>query len=204
MAETQDSLGADLAWLKALAQSGRSTPLQTGPYLIAGGAWFGGASGLLALAQLGVISLPASAVAWIWLVAAAGFGATLFALIRRDAETGEPGHNRLINATWTGAGFGIFVFWAATTLLAYRIGDGTVLSTMSLAVLTIYGLVWWIVGSLTGARWMSNIAYVSFASTIPVALAVGTQFVWLTYALALVVSALAPGLYLVKVGGKAA
>ena len=203
MAEAQETLGADLAWLKALAESGRSTPLQTGPYLIAGGVWFGSASGLLALAQLGLIGLPASAESWLWIVSALGFAATLIALIRRDRQASESGHNRLINATWSGAGFGIFVFWAATTVLAYRIDDTSVLYTISPAVLTIYGLVWWIKGSLTGARWMSNIAYISFASTIAVALAAGTPFSWLAYTAALACSALAPGLYLVKVGGKA-
>lgn len=204
MTSTKEQFNNDLSYLVGLAEAGRRAPLQTGPYLVAGGAWFGGASALLALAQLGILSLADAAVLWIWVAAAIGFGITLFTLIRRDGSQGEPGYNRLINAAWSGAGFGIFAFWAASMLMAMQLGNESVLYTISLAVLVIYGIVWWTSGSLTGVPWMRGIALISFASTLPVAVAVGTQFVWLAYTLALVASSLLPGLYLLRIGGRAA
>lgn len=198
-----DAEADDVAWLKSLAESGRNAPLQMGSYLAAGGGWFGAASLALALMQLGVLSLPASAVGWIWIVSSVGFGLSLFALIRRDSRAGQPGNNRLINAAWSGAGFGIFVFWLAAAVVAYRLNDGAVMNMISLAVLVIYGIMWWMVGSLTGAAWMRTLALLSFASTLPVAFAVNTPFVWLAYTSALTACALLPGLYLMRVGGRA-
>lgn len=204
MTDTTDALNDDLRWLRALAESGRSAPLQTGPYLVAGGAWFGGASLMLSLAQLGVFSIGNAAVGWIWIVAALGFAATLTVLIRRDRAQGERGANRLINVTWSAAGFGIFVFWGSATVLAMRLGTGEVLYAMAPAVLTIYGLVWWIKGSLTGVGWMRAIAIASFASSVLVAAAAATPFAWLAYTAALAACALLPGLYLVRVNGQPA
>jgi hypothetical protein len=204
MTDTAETRQNDLEWLRSLAESGRAAPLQTGPYLVAGGTWFGGASLILSLAQLRVLQLPNTAISWIWIVSAVGFAVTLFALIRRDRGEGERGANRLINATWSAAGFGIFVFWLSTAVLALRLGQGEIMSTMAPAVLTIYGVVWWVKGSLTGVSWMHAIAALSFASSVLVAAAAGTQFVWLTYTLALAACALLPGLYLLRVGGRAA
>lgn len=204
MTDTQPTFAQDLTYLRELAAAGREAPLQTGPYLVAGGAWFGGASALLALAQLGLLQLADAAVLWVWVAAAIGFGITLFTLIRRDGPQGEPGYNRLINAAWSGAGFGIFAFWAATTMMAVQLDSESVLYTISLAVLVIYGIVWWTSGSLTGIAWMRGIALISFASTLPVAIAAGSQYVWLAYTVALVASSLLPGLYLLRIGGRAA
>ena len=202
MSEKQHTLESEVAYLKGLAEAGRAAPLQTGPYLIAGGAWFGAASGTLSLSQLGVIALPESAIWWVWIVAALGFGATLFGLIRRDRAHGEPGHNYLINAAWSGAGFGIFTFWAAATLMATQLNNGIILSTMSLLVLVMYGVVWWITGTLTGQVWMRTIAFIAFAATIPIAVAAGSPYEWLAYTGALVNTALLPGIYLVRNGGR--
>lgn len=202
MSQTDNTWERDVAYLKGLAEAGRQAPLQTGPYLVAGGSWFGAASGVLALAQLGVLGLPESAIWWIWILAAAGFMATLAGLIRRDRSRGEPGHNRVINAAWSGAGIGIFTFWAAATLMAMQLGSGVIMNAMTLMVLVIYGVMWWITGALTGAVWMRTIAFLSFAATVPVAVAVGTSFTWLAYTAALVTSVLLPGVYLIRRGGR--
>jgi hypothetical protein len=197
-----ENLRNDLEWLRSLAESGRSGPLQAGPYLVAGGAWFGGASLVLALAQLRVVALPEGAEAWIWTASAAGFFATLALLVYRSRHDTERGPNRLINAAWSAAGVTIFVYWLASSLLAVRLDDGIVMVTMAPAVMSIYGLVWWIKGSLTGIRWMRVLALLSFASVFVLALAVGSPYVWLSYTVALVATALLPGLYLMAMARK--
>ena len=72
MSNTYRDVEQDVAWLKSLAEAGQAAPLQTGPYLVAGGVWFGGASFLLALAQLGVVGMSNNMVNWVWIAAAAG------------------------------------------------------------------------------------------------------------------------------------
>lgn len=203
MTNNEHMKDVDVAWLKSLAEAGKNAPLQIGPYLTAGGFWFGGASFALALMQMGVLGLPASAQGWVWILAALGFGASLFLLIRRDSAQGQPGHNKVINGAWSGAGFGIFTFWVATALMAMQLQSVEVLNTISVAVLVIYGILWWAIGTVTGAVWMRTLAFLSFASTAPVALATGSQYLWLAYTGALVVCALLPGIYLMRVGGKA-
>jgi len=202
MTESIENLRNDVEWLRSLAESGRNGPLQAGPYLAAGGAWFGGASLALAFAQLGVLALPGGAETWIWTFAAGGFFATLALLIYRSRNDTERGHNRLINATWSAAGATIFVYWLASLLLALRLDDGIVMVTMAPAVMSIYGLVWWVKGSLTGIPWMRVLALLSFASVFVLALAVGSPYVWLSYTVALVATALLPGLYLMAMAGK--
>jgi hypothetical protein len=197
MTQNIENLRNDVEWLRSLAESGRNGPLQAGPYLVAGGAWFGGASLALALAQLRVLALPEGAESRIWMASALGFLATLAVLIYRDRHVTERGTNRLINAAWSAAGVTIFVYWLASSLLALRLDDGIVMVTMAPAVLSIYGLVWWIKGSLTGSGWMRALALVSFASVFVIALAVGSPYVWLSYTFSLLVTALLPGLYLV-------
>lgn len=203
MTESIENLRNDLEWLRSLAESGRSGPLQAGPYLVAGGAWFGGASLVLALDQLRVVALPETGQTWLWAVSAAGFLATLALLIYRGRHDAERGPNRLINAAWSAAGVTMFVYWLASSLLALRLDNGIVMVTMAPAVMSIYGLVWWIKGSLTDTRWMRVLALLSFASVLLLALAVGSRYAWLSYAVALAATALLPGLYLMAEARKA-
>ncbi|HEY7905915.1 MAG TPA: hypothetical protein VIC53_03225 [Wenzhouxiangella sp.] len=202
MTSKNNALENDLAYLKGLAELGQQAPLQMGPYLVAGGGWFGAAATILSLSQLGLIGFSVAMINWVWLMAALGFGATLVALIRRDLVKGEPGHNRLINAVWSAAGFGIFIFWGAVTLMAFQLDQGVVLSTISLAVLVVYGVAWWTIGTLTRSQWMRAIAVTSFLAAWAMAWATGTQFEWLAYAVAVVAVALIPGLYVIRIRGK--
>ena len=197
--EEQNRLSADIDYLRALADAGRKAPLRVGPYLIAAGSWFGLASLILALAQLGVIAVPNAAVMWVFIGSTLGFGATLAVLIRRDRQQGEREQQRLIGAIWSGAGLSIFVFWCAVTLLAFRLDDGAVLNTISLVVLCLYGLVWWITGVVAEANWMKGVAAVSFAAVFMVSWFASTEFGWLTYALSLIGCMLLPGLYIQRI-----
>lgn len=77
-----------------------------------------------------------------------------------------------------------------------------VLSTISLAVLVVYGVAWWTIGTLTRSQWMRAIAVTSFLAAWAMAWATGSQFEWLAYAVAVVAVALIPGIYLTRIRGK--
>jgi hypothetical protein len=198
MSTASNNVADDMRYLRELAEAGTSAPLQMGPYLIAGGAWFSGASFVLALAQMGLIPVVASMVNLVFVAAAIGFAIHLAVLIRADRAQVERGRNRFINAAWTSAAFGIFAFCVAVALLSLRLQDSAVLSTISLVVLCVYGLVWWLCASVTGFAWMRGIALLSFLSMLLVAWLANTAFAWLTYGLALVLTALLPGIYIVR------
>ena len=196
MQNIENSVESDLTSLRTLAEAGMSQPLQIGPYLIAGGAWFASASLLLALAQLGALPVPEAILGWVFLIASAGFAANIFLLIHRDRQSTERGKNRFINATWSGAGLGIFAFWLSSSVMADRLASPEILSTMSLTVLAIYGLVWWITGVMSEQSWMKLITVISFCSMFLVAWFAPTPFGCLSYTAALVACALVPGVYI--------
>jgi hypothetical protein len=111
-----------IAFLRSLAVAGQETPLSSGPYLIAGGHWFGFASLVHWTVAIGLLALPPRAYGLIWIVAAVGFGATLFALVRRDAHRVESGSNRALNTVWSAVGICIFCVWISLWLASSRRG----------------------------------------------------------------------------------
>lgn len=192
------SSAEDLSFLRSLAEAGRDAPLTAGPYLVAGGGWFGVASLLIGLNDMGSLALPGNVIVALMLGATAGFAATLYLLVRRDSRLVPNTANRVVGAAWSAAGFGIFAFFIGTAIVAARSGNGFIMNSIALAVLTLYGSAWQLTGAVTGQRWMTGIAVLTFASLLIVAAAVGTPYAWIAYAAALALSAVLPGLYLIR------
>ena len=167
-----------------------------GPYLIAGGGWFAAASLIQWPLIRDLLDLDANRAAIAWLIAAAGFAIHLAALIKRDRNKVENTSNLAINAAWTGIGFGIFAFWMGTAVMAYQRGDGFLMNSISLQVLSVYGIGWSVAAAMTRQSWMKFTAFAAFA-TIPILGAfVGTGHEFLIYSIALVLTAVVPGIRL--------
>ena len=79
-----DTTTRDLDYLRRLTEAGRHAPLSAGPYLIAGGGWFGFASLIMGLLELGGNPARGNLPGAVFLAAALGFGLHLAYLIRRD------------------------------------------------------------------------------------------------------------------------
>jgi hypothetical protein len=188
----------DLSFLRSLAVAGRDAPLQAGPYLVAGGGWFAMASLLLGLQALGVLALPAAAMWSVWLVAMVGFSATLFLLIRHDSQRVANTTNAVIGAAWSAAGWGIFAFFVAVYIVAARTDSYAVLNTVAPAVLVLYGVCWKLSAEITRQRWMNGVTALTFVALLLVAASIGTRWTWIAYAVALVLSGVLPGLYLMR------
>lgn len=188
----------DLSFLRSLAVAGRDAPLQAGPYLVAGGGWFAMASLLLGLQALGVLALPAAAMWSVWLVAMVGFSATLFLLIRHDSQRVANTTNVVIGAAWSAAGWGIFAFFVAVYIVAARTDSYAVLNTVAPAVLVLYGVCWKLSAEITRQRWMNGVTALTFVALLLVAASIGTRWTWIAYAVALVLSGVLPGLYLMR------
>ena len=188
----------DLSFLRALAEAGRDAPLQAGPYLVAGGGWFAAASLVIGLQALSVIALPAAAMWSVWLVAMVGFSGTLFLLIRRDSQRVANTTNAVIGAAWSAAGWGIFAFFLAVYIVAARMDSYAVLNTIALAVLVLYGMCWKLSAEITRQRWMNGVTALTFVALLLVAASMGSQWTWIAYAVALVLSGVLPGLYLMR------
>jgi hypothetical protein len=196
MTNTTHTAEENLAFLRQLAHAGQEAPLMAGPYLIAGGAWFGAASIVQWPLLRNLLGLSFGQATLAWLVAAAGFAIHLALLIRRDRHKVENSTNRVVNAAWTGVGLGIFAFWLGVAAMAWQRSDGFVMNTISLQVLTVYGIAWIIAGAATGQGWMKANAFFALLTVPVLGMFVGTGHEYLIYAIALVLTAIVPGVRL--------
>jgi predicted Abi (CAAX) family protease len=198
MTDTTHSPEENLAFLRQLATAGKDAPLMAGPYLIAGGGWFGAASLIQWPPLRELLGLDFGQAVLAWLLAAVGFAIHLTVLIRRDRGKVENSANRTVNAAWTGVGYGIFAFWLGVAAMAYQRGDEFVMNTISLQVLSVYGIAWTIAAAATGHGWMKANAFFALLTVPVLGLFVGTGHEYLIYAIALVLTAVVPGVRLVR------
>ncbi|MBU3672335.1 MAG: hypothetical protein FGM43_07265 [Sinobacteraceae bacterium] len=199
MTETTHTPAENLAFLRQLATAGKDAPLMAGPYLIAGGGWFGAASLLQWPPIRQLLGLDPGQATLAWLLAAAGFAIHLAVLIRRDRNKVENSANRTVNAAWTGVGFGIFAFWLGVAAMASQRGDFFVMNTISLQVLSVYGIAWTIAAAVTGHGWMKATAFFALLTVPVLGLFVGTGHEYLIYAIALILTAVVPGVRLTAI-----
>jgi len=198
MSSPTQSVESDLAFLRALAEAGHEAPLMAGPSLIAGGAWFAAASLVHWLIAARILEASPAGYFYAWIGAAVGFAATLVVLHRRDRHRSETTNNRAVNAAWSAVGCGIGIFWMGLAIISWRSGNNFVWVTMPLLVLTVYGVAWWVASALTQQRWMKLTTAITFASVLLAALLHDTHHLYLFYAASLVVTALIPGLVLLR------
>jgi hypothetical protein len=200
---TDEAPNDDLSFLRNLAEAGQDAPLTMGPYLIAGGGWFGLASLVIGLAQIGAIPSGANAVLWQpILIAFVGFAVTLFLLIRRERGRVQNTTNNTLGAAWSAVGWGIFFFFVAISLVVARTGEEYLLNSVFLVVLTLYAVAWKLSAEVARKSWMNVIVGLTVISLLIVAASIGSMFIWLAYAAALLLSAVLPGFYLVSLARK--
>jgi hypothetical protein len=201
--DSSDTKQDDLNFLRCLAEAGQDAPLTMGPYLIAGGGWFGLASLAIGLAQLGAIPGGVNAVlGQAMLIAVVGFAVTLFMLLRRERGRVQNTTNNTLGAAWSAVGWGIFLFVIAISLVVARTGEEYLLNSISLVVLTLYAMAWKLSAEVSRKSWMNAIVGLTVISLLIVAVSIGSMFSWLAYAAALLLSAVLPGFYLVSLARK--
>jgi len=185
----------DLAFLRDLAEAARNTPFRGGDYLIAAGGWFALASLVVLLGAQGVLGPSRSLAYFAFPICGLGFAGTLAYLMRRDRGRVETAANRALGMAWAAIGWSIFAFCAGAVVIAYR-GQPFVLNTITMFVVSVYGIGWALAATITRQGWMSVTAFFTFL-TVPVFGAlVGSGQEFLAYAITLVLIAVIPGLHL--------
>ncbi|MCA3287013.1 MAG: hypothetical protein ING09_10715 [Roseomonas sp.] len=182
----------DLAFLRDLAEAARNTPFRGGDYLIAAGGWFALASLVVWFGAQGVFGPSRSLAHFAFPICGLGFACTLAYLMRRDRGRVETAANRALGMGWAAIGWSIFAFCAGAVVMAYR-GQPFVLNTITMFVVSVYGIGWALAATITRQGWMSVTAFLIFL-TVPVfgALA-GTGQEFLAYGIALILIAVLPG-----------
>jgi len=203
MTDELRAVHADIAFLKDLAEEGRSTPLLGGSILVVAGTVFGLANfGEWALMS-GRLSAPRW-VSWaIWLASVAIFMSALAAIVRRlnRAKAGTAA-NRATAIAWQGAGWTMFTLFASVAIVCWRTRSGVPTLLLPSIIMALYGLGWMVAAAMTGRRWIWLTAIGCYAAALVLAVFSVTPEVYLIHAVALVLFALLPGLVLVRQAGR--
>lgn len=198
MSDDVEAIRDDLAFLRAMAESGARTPLVGGAILATAGGCYGTASLLQWLVLSGVVDVPKTWLFGLWILAAAAHLTIQSVLIGRAARRpgAESAANRTHRLVWRGVGLGCFVLVAALGAAAWTARTSLLIEVAPSIVLALYGAAWWVAGSVSSQAWIRVVAGASFAAAIGLGLLITSTAVWLAYALALYLLALVPGLVL--------
>ena len=200
MTEDVKAIRDDLAFLRALAEDGRRTPLLGGSLLAAAGGCYGLASFAQWLILARIVPVPPVTVFAIWTLAVMVHLALQAMLIRRlSAKPGIGSEtNRASRDVWTAVGVGCFVLMAALAVASWKARTGVLISFAPAIILVLYGAAWWVAASVSRLAWIRAVAVASFAASILMGVMIGSTHVWLAYAAALFLLAVVPGLALMR------
>jgi hypothetical protein len=198
--EKMQNLKDDIAFMKALASEGATTPLLFGRVMVAAGLIFGAGSVGHWLIDSGVLKVSPWFFMVNWLGAAAVFGGVMTLILRRSRS--QPGFNAGVNkatgAAWSGVGFAIFASWLGMTAIGVSTGNWQVMDVFPVLIFALYGAAWFVAGALSGAGWIKFTALGSFAGAVLMGALRGTSWLMLGDAGCLLQLAVLPGWSLMR------
>ena len=190
----------DLAYMRALADEGRRTPLLGGSILIAAGLIYGSAALAHWAVLARVLAVEPVVLNAIWGAAVVGFLIALFVLKARLG--GKPGAsstaNRASGAAWGGMGGASFAIGLSLFAATYKTGDWIFMALFPPVILALYGAAWIVGAALSNLRWMKWVAIGSYAAAAASGLLIGETEQYLLYAVAWIALSVLPGIALVR------
>lgn len=194
------SVHDDIAYMKALAQEGRQTPLLGGSILITAGLVFGLASLVNYGIAAGVIGMPSVGYLVLWGGAMLVFFAALIIQTRRCAS--KPGAqsaaNRAASAGWMSVGLAIFVMSLSMGVIGWKTHSPLVTLIFPSLIFALYGSGWAVSATMSDQKWQWKLAIACWIAAPAIALLTGSPLMWLGYAAGLFAFALVPGILLVR------
>ncbi|MFI4965946.1 MAG: hypothetical protein ACHP9T_11330 [Caulobacterales bacterium] len=196
----QDSVRDDIAFMRGLAEAGRSAPLQGGSILMAAGLIFG-ACALATWMWVAQATTPLF-MPVLWFGGVALFLAILFAVRRRlPAKSGSGEAAALV---WAGAGWAVFVIVLSLVIMGYRVHAGWIMAAICPVVLATYGAAWTVAGLLAHRAWIRVVGMASFVMALVCAwYALDVRLLFLIYAFSLFGLVALPGFILMQQARKA-
>ncbi len=194
------TLKDDIAFMRELAEEGRSPPLIGGLILVSAGVIFSLASvGHWAIATGLIVESPWS-YAVIWGTALVLFLAAVIVFKARQAR--QPGAhapgNRAAGMAWAGVGWGIMTLMVCIQLVCWRANSLAPLMMLPSMVMTLYGLGWSVAAVVSRQRWIWLVAIGSYLAAIVTAFFSASNDVYLIYAGAIMLLITAPGVILMR------
>ena len=200
MSDQFQNIRDDLAFMRALAEEGRRAPLIGGSIMAVAGAAFGAASLVVWATLRGWLPGGTAVHAWAWTASALVFMSFLFLTKGRLRQ--RPGahaaSNRAVGAAWSGAGFAIFAVFLAFVVASVTTREPIIMSLFGPVILAFYGAAWALAAAMSDRAWLKGVAAVALIACVGVASLAGQPDQFLAYAAALVLTALLPGLALMR------
>lgn len=190
----------DIAYIRALAEEGRTAPPLSGPVMIAAALIFGAASVAQWAIQSGVLAVDPMVQLWVWIGAGVTFAAAMTVLLGRMKR--KPGYNSVrnqaIGAAWSGVGYLIFSVWLGMLAMGLVRGDWTPMALMPSVVFAAYGVAWTTAATASGQKWMNGVALAAYVGAALMGAFSGDPAGYLVFAALLMVVALIPGVILTR------
>jgi len=197
MTDDIQALRNDIAYLKAMADSGQSRSVGGGVMMMGAGVIFGAASVLQYLAMEHLVSMTMTTASFGWLIASVAFMILLVAVKLRWRASGTP--SAVANVAWKGVGIGCFAIFVSLAVASWRTQNPVLIAFAPSIVFVLYGAAWIAVGSAMRRPWMQWTGWGGFLAAAISAWFIGEPVNYLLYALGLMLLAFVPGvLFVVK------
>lgn len=195
MTDEIQSLRDDIAYLKAMADSGHSRGAGGGVLLMSAGLIFSAASLVQYLAMQHAAAVSMTAASLTWLAATLAFLVVMAAVkLRWRAEGSTAG---AAGVAWKGVGIGCFFIFVALGVASWRTQNPLLIQFAPSIIFVLYGAAWLAAGAAMHRTWMESTGWGGFLAAVVVAWFIGQPVSYLIYAAGLILLAFIPGLMFV-------
>ncbi|MGH6964001.1 MAG: hypothetical protein ACREE0_05930 [Phenylobacterium sp.] len=167
MTDPNHAIRDDIAFMRALAEEGRHTPMLGGSVLLAAGLIFGAANGIGA--WLTATDTPFSDV--VWTLPLSGVVVFMIVLAILKARLGgRPGAsspvNRATGSMWRAVGWSIMLMVVSLCIASWRLDDWRLMAAVPIIVFMLYGAGWQVAAAMTRSGWLRWVAFGSYATAL--------------------------------------
>jgi hypothetical protein len=164
MSDHNQAIRDDIAFMRSLAEAGRSGPMKGGSILVAAGLIYAACAFATWAAAVTATPMPALFMPILWFGGTGAFFVALFVLRRRLGPKTDT--NEAAGLVWAGAGWALFVIVLSLMLMGYRANGWWIMAAVCPIVLATYGAAWSVAGILTKAVWMRAVGFGAFAMAL--------------------------------------
>jgi len=199
---TQTTLGDDLAYVRDMAEAGRTAPLLGGRFL----AWWGALASLAyaghyAIAT-GTVDFGPAAYGWLW----AGFGiigTAGYLWLVKTMSGAKPGAasagNKAEASVWMAGGMVLFAYFITLTVKSFATGQADIGFLYSLPVVfAVYAVALLTSGAMGKNPTLRNAGFAAIAMVAISTWFTGTNHVWLIASIGVFLTVFVPGVVLMR------
>jgi len=202
---TNDDLRDDLAYVKALAEEGRNTPLIGGRFYLLWGVVIGAAAFVSWLDAMGVIVLNDVVQLTMWIGAfVLGWALTVFISARSSPRPGGTSMgNKTASSVWFAVGIFMTVFWVGLLIVhdnfaRFGVPPYFLFNIMFPVAFGLYGVAFFATATAARVSWLKGVALAAFGFSFLSLLFMTSPHQSLIGLIGLIVCAIAPGIVLMR------